>query len=95
LAGAKTADEPADIGIRLLADVRDILAKTPPERNISTARLLNELTALEGAPWEDFCRGKPLNSRALGRLLHSFGIGPQNISKRLVNGGTAGPQLVL
>ena len=78
LAGDKASDEPADIGVRLLSDVSVIFAQGSRER-IPTAVLLNELNKIGGAPWQDYCLGKPLDSRALGKLLRPFGISPQNI----------------
>lgn len=78
LAGDKASDEPADIGVRLLSDVSVIFAQGSRER-IPTAVLLNELNKIGGAPWQDYCLGKPLHSRALGKLLRPFGISPQNI----------------
>jgi hypothetical protein len=78
LAGRKASDEPADVGVRLLSDVREIFNQGSRER-IQTAVLLKELNRISDAPWEDYCFGKALNSRALGKLLHPFGIWPQNI----------------
>ena len=78
LAGAKAADDVGDIRIRLLSDLREILGQEQGDK-IPTVRLIELLTAIESAPWNEFCHGAALDSRALGNLLRAFGISPQNI----------------
>ncbi len=79
LAGAKATDEPGDIGIRLLTDVRGILSKVQDEDRIQTSVLLGDLDAVEDAPWPTYCRGKAIDARALANLLRPFGISSQNL----------------
>jgi hypothetical protein len=78
LASSKAADDPADFGIRLLADVREIFTSRSVDR-IPTSSLLIDLNAIEEAPWQEYCRGRELTSRVLARLLHPFGVRPQNL----------------
>jgi len=78
LAHEKAADESGDMGIRLLADVRDIFTRSSTGR-VHTQSLLSDLNHIEEAPWQEYCGGKALNARALARLLHPFGVWPQDI----------------
>jgi hypothetical protein len=78
LASVKAGDEPQDNSTRLLSDVRDLFAEKSCDR-FSTSGLLFLLNGIEGAPWEDYLYGKPLNAHALAKLLHPFGIRSQNI----------------
>jgi hypothetical protein len=60
------------IGMRLLADVRDVFGT---EDHLATAELLRRLHELDGAPWSEWY-GKPLTSRGLAKLLERYGIAP-------------------
>lgn len=67
-------DNSYSLGVRLLHDIREVLRdRTAP---IPTATLLEELTALEEAPWSDL-RGKPLDPMRLSRLLKPYAIKPK------------------
>jgi hypothetical protein len=73
IAGHKGDDESGDLGIRLLSDIREIFAETWPE-GMPSFELLNKLNSMEEAPWRECHKGKPLNARALAKLLQPFGV---------------------
>lgn len=72
-------DAPASVGMRLLADVRDVF---DGRDHLSTVDLLAGLHALEDAPWGEWY-GKPLSARGLARLLEPYRVAP---SQRRVGG---------
>lgn len=61
------------IGTMLLADIRDILARTEGDR-LPIADMAAELGKMEDRPWPDFGRGKPITTVKLSRMLKRFGI---------------------
>ncbi len=63
------------LGVRLLADLREIFAN---DQTLSTQIILSELTKLDEAPWADL-RGKPLDSRHLANYLRPYGIRSKTI----------------
>ena len=73
-------------GVRLLADLREIFARTGAER-MRTTDILPALCDLEESPWGDL-DGKPLDARRLARYLDRFGVkpGPFKIHGDLVKG---------
>jgi hypothetical protein len=73
---AKADDEPGDIGIQLLKDVRQVFGQ---EERLPTAALLELLNALTESPWAGWFHGKGLDSHALARRLRPFGVQSQNI----------------
>ncbi len=68
LVTASKANDKGSIGIRLLADLRDVFAGA--ERLLS-AELLSKLAELDDAPWADL-DGKPITARALARMLGDY-----------------------
>ena len=64
------ADRGISLGIRLLADLRDIFDGA---RAITTEDILARLRALDAAPWADL-KGAPLDARGLARLLDDYDI---------------------
>jgi hypothetical protein len=62
-------------GVRLLADVREVIGDRD---RISSAELASSLAELEEAPWGDL-RGKALDARGLAHRLRPFGIRPKKI----------------
>jgi putative DNA primase/helicase len=79
LSGARADTvEGSDVGVQLLSDVRLVLAAEAVDR-ITTKALLAALTGLEGRPWGEWSRGRPLSARQLGNLLGRFGIKPGTI----------------
>ncbi len=69
LVAAAKGGQPS-LGVRLLGDCRTIFADAD---QLSTAELLEGLTSLEEAPWNDL-RGKPLDARRLASLLNPYEI---------------------
>lgn len=79
LSGARAdAAEAGDNGVQLLADVRAVFADNGIDRS-TTKALLSSLAELEGRPWGEWNRGRPLSARQLGALLGRFGIKPGTI----------------
>jgi len=69
--------EDQSLGIRLLADIKSIFEEKGADRLIS-ADLLQELNAIEDAPWADIDH-KQLTANKLARLLKPYGVMPKNI----------------
>lgn len=65
-------ETPASVGMRLLADIRDIFGD---RAHLPTADLLSDLHDLEDAPWGDWY-GKPLSARGLAKLLGPYRVLP-------------------
>ena len=63
------------LGIQLLSDLRNIFGNADA---MGTEAILSRLCELEEAPWGDL-KGKPLNDRALARLLKPYGVKPKSI----------------
>lgn len=59
------------LGIRLLADIREVFGD---KDRMSTDSLLEELLALDEAPWAEIAHGKPLNARGLAQRLRAYGV---------------------
>jgi hypothetical protein len=79
--GAALEDD--SVGVRLLGDVREVFEG---RERLSTAELIAALNALEESPWGDWY-GKPLTSRALGKLLRPYAVRSRTV--RLPDGSTA------
>jgi hypothetical protein len=78
LSGAGAGDDD-EVGMMLLADVRDIFTALDRDR-MPTSTLIENLTALLERPWLDYDRhGKALNARGLAALLKPFGVVSRNI----------------
>lgn len=80
------AREDNSLGVRLLGDVRAIFDERRRDR-LSTADIVAVLIGDEGAPWGDL-RGKPLDARALARMLRKYGVKPRLM--RMGEGDTPG-----
>ena len=78
ISGAKQTDEPNDMGVLLLKDIRGVFEGSQQDR-LPTLDLLNALNMLEESPWASWCRGAPLDARRLARLLRPFGVLPRNL----------------
>jgi putative DNA primase/helicase len=76
--GRADSAETGDSGVQLLADVRAVFVGNGIERS-TTKELLASLAELEGRPWAEWNRGRPLTARQLGSLLGRFGIKPGTI----------------
>jgi len=71
-AGESREDD--SLGVRLLRDVRAVFEERGAER-LASAEIVAALVGDEAAPWGDL-RGKPLDARALARMLRRYGIKP-------------------
>lgn len=84
LIAVRGAGEPEDdsAGIRLLSDIRAVLAGRD---RASTQELLEGLHRLEESPWGEWY-GKPLTSRVLAKLLRPYNVRSKSV--RLEDGST-------
>ncbi len=74
------------LGIRLLADLRELFTRHNTDR-LPTTTILTGLRELDEAPWGDL-DGKPLDARRLARELHRYGARPHDL--RMTNGVVKG-----
>jgi len=72
-AQAQAADD--SIGVRLLADIREIFKERAIDR-IASAELVKSLADIETSPWSEWTHDKPLTPSRLARLLKPFEITP-------------------
>lgn len=63
------------LGIRLLADLKQVFGDRD---RLSTIELLHALNELEESPWGDL-RGKPLDARGLSNRLRRYGVKPKPV----------------
>jgi hypothetical protein len=61
---------PPSLGVRLLADLRDVFGDADA---MSTESILTELRGMDEAPWADL-KGKPLDARGLAARLRHYGV---------------------
>lgn len=85
LALSGDTDESDSIRVQLLIDIKAIFEKRQVDR-LSSAALVETLTAMEERPWPEYSHGKPLTVRQLAKLLKIFRIVP--VSVRLEDGST-------
>jgi hypothetical protein len=74
----KHSEEPAELGILLLRDIRDMFNLGREDR-ISSSKLLLDLTTVEESPWASWSNGRGLDARSLARMLRPFKIEPHNL----------------
>lgn len=67
------------LGVRLLADLRDLYTARRIDR-LSSAEILAALAELDEAPWADLS-GKPLDNRRLSRMLARYGVESKNLKQ--------------
>jgi hypothetical protein len=80
LSDVKSANEPTERGIKLLADLRQVFAGPADEAGQLTSQaLLSSLRKIEESPWKDWRNGKGLSARNLAELLRPYEIRPQNV----------------
>jgi Protein of unknown function (DUF3631) len=77
-------------GAMLLEDIKAIFAERQSDRVTSQA-LVDDLVALEGRPWADWRKGKPMTVNNLARALKPFGVTSENI--RVSDGQAKGYRL--
>jgi hypothetical protein len=68
-------ETPPSLGVRLLADLREIFKDSA---QLSTKTILEKLCAMEEAPWGDL-RGKPLGPRRLSNYLRPYEVKPDTL----------------
>ena len=73
------ADAGDESGARemLLADLRTVFREGGEPQVLTTKQILDALIAMEGRPWSEWNRDKPLSPHGLSRLLKPFGIQPR------------------
>lgn len=71
---AKAKKKPATLGVRLLADIREVMGDAD---RISTNDLLDGLHTMETAPWGNI-KGEPINARFLARVLSKYEVPTNN-----------------
>lgn len=74
---AKAKEKPATLGIKLLADIREVMGDRD---RISTNELLDGLHAIETAPWSNI-KGEPIDSRFLAKVLSKYDVPTNNTFK--------------
>lgn len=74
---AKAKEKPATLGIKLLADIREVMGDRD---RISTNELLEGLHAIETAPWSNI-KGEPIDSRFLAKVLSKYDVPTNNTFK--------------
>ena len=78
---ASTADEETGAREMLLADLRTIFEDEDWPEAIASNEALDKLMELEGRPWSEWKRGKPLSARGLSSLLKPFGVMPRQVKR--------------
>ncbi|WP_337288620.1 DUF3631 domain-containing protein [Candidatus Methylomirabilis sp.] len=73
LSGGERDPEADGAGVALIGDCVSIFNDRGVDR-LSTTDLIGELVKIEGRPWPEWSKGRPISPRALGRLLKPFGI---------------------
>ena len=74
---AKQDAEDDELSLQLLADIRELYEGEMLKDPISMRELSVELGSMEGRPWNDLGRGRPLNPHGLGKMLRTFDIVPR------------------
>jgi hypothetical protein len=79
LSGARAeAEESEDLAVQLLSDVRLVFTESGDQR-LTSKSLTSALAALEGRPWAEISRGRPVTDRLVARLLGRFRVKPKSI----------------
>jgi len=77
LYGSVPKQQDASLGVALLADIRLVFQASGAD-TLRTCDLLRELCLIEGSPWCEHNRGKPLSAYGLSRILNIFDIHPRD-----------------
>jgi len=78
---AKQSDE-GDLSVRLLSDIQKIFAEQPERTKWPSQALVDELNAMDEAPWKEINHGRELTSNRLARMLARFEIRPETRKER-------------
>ena len=70
--------EDRSVQVKLLGDIRGIF-DNPKTDKISSANLCGRLTLIEGSPWSEWYRGKPMSQTQLAKQLDRFKIKSKDI----------------
>jgi hypothetical protein len=73
LSGAPAEDAAST---RLLRDIRDVFAEADDPEVLASKVIIEQLVAVEDAPWGEWSKGKPLSTAKLARLLKDYDIYP-------------------
>ena len=76
---ASTAGEETGARETLLADLRAICEAEDWPPTLGSKAILDKLTVMEGRPWGEWARGKPLSAHGLSKLLKPFGVQPRQV----------------
>lgn len=71
-------DDESSIAGLLLGDIKALFDESGTDR-LPTQTILDKLTEMDGRPWPEFRRGKPLSSRQLSSLVKPFGTNSKSI----------------
>ena len=74
-----TGDEESGEREKLLADLQQVFREAGDPSALATSSILDALHAMEGRPWSEWKRGKPLSPRGLSDLLKPFKVKPQDV----------------
>jgi hypothetical protein len=77
LSDRKSVDHES-VRVQLLSDIRDLFGQRGAER-LSSSEITMELSMLEGRPWHDWGKGKPMTPNQLARQLAPFAIKPKTL----------------
>ena len=75
---AKQSDD-GDLSIRLLSDIQKIFSELPERVKWPSQAIVDELNALDDAPWHDFNNYKGISTNRLARMLARFEIRTINL----------------
>jgi len=73
----KSADHES-VRIQLLADIRALFEDRNVER-FPSGEMVQALCSLEGRPWQDWGKGRPMTTNQLARQLAPFGVKPKTM----------------
>jgi len=69
--GAKEEVATQDIGIRLLADIREVFGD---DQELTPTVLISRLSEIEDAPWSTYSSGRPITPHKVALMLKRFGV---------------------
>ena len=70
--------EESEVSVRLLKDLRCVFDAHKKDR-LPTRTLIETLVEIDGAPWSEYSRGRPITPPGIARVLSSFRIVPGTI----------------
>lgn len=85
VAAESTVDAEASLGVRLLADIRDVFDGMPHVGFLPSAEMVSRLVKVEDAPWNDIGRDG-LTQRTLATRLGPYGVKSRHNSAKTTRG---------